>query len=175
MIRGRLRWRLAAAAAAGSIAVVAGADGAAAEIEGGCQATVAGVDVAPLSASDPDDAIEVGAKDVVEVGASSPDDISAYAVDMEFAGFSWEVATDEVDGNSWSDRVEVSDYATYGVGLYRVSAVSVGDADCTGSVLVEVTGKSPLTTVAGIGALIVGAGGVALVASSLVKAGKVGR
>ena len=168
------RGRVAALFAAGAVAVVVSADGAAAEIEGGCQATVAGVDVAPLSSSDPDDAIEVGAKDVVEVAASSPNEITAYAVDMEFAGFSWEVATDEVDGNSWSDQVDVSDYATYGVGLYRVSAASAGDASCTGSVLVEVTGKSPLTTVAGIAALVVGAGGVALVASSLVKAGKVG-
>jgi hypothetical protein len=170
-----VRGRVAAVLAAGAVAFVAGADDAGAEIDGGCQATVAGVDVAPLSSTDPNDAVEVGAKDVVEVAASSPNDISAYAVDMEFAGFSWQVATDEVDGNSWSDQVEVADYATYGVGLYRVSAVSSGDANCTGSVLIEVTGKSPLTTVAGIGAVVVGAAGVALVASSLVSAGKVGR
>ena len=167
------RWVRGGAALTVLLTVVLGTGVAGAEVDEGCEATLAGEDVGSRSSTDVDDAIEVGAKDVVEVGGTSDAPIDGYRVEMEFAGFSWEVAADDTEGTSWSDEVDVADYARYGVGLYRVSAVVTGEGACSGAVLVEITGKSPLTTAAGIGALVVGAGGLALAASSVVKAGKV--
>ena len=166
-------WRAAVALTVSGMAVLVSAGAAGAEVSEGCEATLAGEDVGSRSSTDIDDAIEVGAKDVVEVGGTSDAPIDGYRVEMEFAGFSWEVAADDTEGNSWSDEVDVADYARFGVGLYKVRAVTTGDGACSGAVLVEITGKSPLTTAAGIGALVVGAGGLALAASSLVKAGRV--
>ena len=167
-------WRVGAAVMAGGVALVVTANPAGAEIDGGCEATLAGEDVGSRSSSDLDDAIEVGAKDVVTVEATSPAAIDSYTVEMEFAGVAWEVASGDADGNTWSDEVDVADYARYGVGIYKVRAVSQGAGGCTGAVLVEITGKSPLTTAAGIGSLVIGAGGLALVASSLVSAARGG-
>ena len=157
-------------AAGGALAL---ASPAAAEVDGPCTGTVDGRDVAPLSAGDPGDSIEVDADAVVSVGATSAETIDSYAVEMEFAGFSWEVASDTVDGTSWSRDVEVADYSRFGVGLYKVRAVSSGATPGVGAVLVKVTGKSPLTTPAGIGgAVLTGAGalGVALSARKAVVA-----
>ena len=167
------RWVRGGAAVTVLLSVVLGSGVAGAEIDGGCEATLAGEDVGSRSSSDLDDAIEVGAKDVVVVEATADRPIDSYTVEMEFAGISWEVASGEGDGNTWRDEVDVADYARYGVGVYKVSAVSTGGGTCVGSVLVEITGKSPMTTAAGIGATVVGAAGLALVASSLVNARKV--
>ena len=170
------RWLRGGAALTVLLAVVLGYDAASAEVDEGCEATLAGEDVGSRSSTDINDAIEVGAKDTVSVSGTSDAPIDGYRVEMEFfGGISWEVAADDTEGNSWSDEVDVADYARYGVGLYRVRAVTTGEGACSGAVLVEITGKSPLTTAAGIGGIVVGVGGLALAASSLVNAGKVAR
>ena len=166
-------WRAAVALTVSGMAVFVSADTAGAEVSEGCEATLAGEDVGSRSSTDVDDAIEVGAKDVVQVSGTSDAPIDGYTVEMEFAGISWEVASGDTDGTTWSDEVDVADYARYGVGLYKVRAVVTGEGACEGAVLVEITGKSPLTTAAGIGALVVGAGGLALAASAIASAGKV--
>ena len=160
-------WRAAAAVVLGGVVVVATAGAATAEIDGDCEATLAGEDVGSRSSTDLDDAIEVDAEQVVTVGAVAGGPIDSYVVEMEFAGFSWEVASGTGDGNTWSDEVEVADYARFGVGVYEVRAVSTGAGTCTGAVLVEITGKSPFTTPVGIVASVVAIGGVALMASGL--------
>jgi hypothetical protein len=78
------------------------------------------------------------------------------------------------DGNGWSGTVEVADYATYGVGIYKMTGEATGPGACSGTAYVNVTGKNPLTTVAGavgLGLTAVGAFGVA--ASAMAARGKV--
>ena len=81
---------------AGGVLALVWAPPAGAETEGPCTATVDGQDVSGRSASDPDDAIEVDAEAVIDVEATSAQPIGSYAVEMEFAGFSWEVAADDL-------------------------------------------------------------------------------
>jgi len=51
----------------------------------------------------------------------------------------------------FTETVKVSDYAWAGVGLYKVTGVAAlaDGTRCTGAALVNVTGRNPLTTVAG--------------------------
>lgn len=138
------------------------AEPAGASITGSCTGALNGVDVGPLSASDPGDAIEVDKDQDIVAEATAPGGIDRYKVQLEFAGVKWTVGKGDADGDSWSKVVNVSDYARYGVGLYRVHGVSTGGAMCTGSALVKVSGN-PLATVAGIAGSVLtvaGAGGV---------------
>ena len=64
--------------------------------------------------------------------------------------------------------VSIEDYASHGAGLYKVIGSSTGPGACSGAVLVNVKGKSPLTTTAGmVGAALTGVGGLGLVASAI--------
>ena len=149
-------------------AVVLPATAAGAVVSGPCTGTIKGVDVAPLSASDPKDAIEVGGKEDVVVGATSQQQIERYKVQLEFAGIRWTVGKGTTADTSWSKTVNVSDYARYGVGLYRVHGVSEGAAACDGAALVKV-GGSPLGTVAGLAGLALGGIGAATAATAALK------
>src|SRR5262249_5446468 len=87
------------------------------------------------------------------------------------------VARGTSNGPTWSRSVNVKTYAKLGVGLYKV--IGVG-GPCSGAALVKVTGKSPLTTVAGIaGVALTALGGVGVVISALravrLPANKLGR
>ena len=67
-------------------------------------------------------------------------------------------------GNTYTDTGGVGDYATYGVGLYRIEGEKIG-TPCTGWAYVNVTGPFPLFTVAGaVGGVltVAGAAGMAL-------------
>jgi hypothetical protein len=75
-------------------------------------------------------------------------------------------------GTSWASEVPVDDYATYGLGLYKIVGSSVGQGfTCSGAALIEVVGDhplDPLSTFAGIGGLalaLIGALGVLAVAA----------
>ncbi len=137
-----------------------------ADVQGPCTATIAGVDV--NDADSPGDAVEVNEDSRVEVtmNALQGQRFSSHSISLEFAGFSREVSSGTDDSDRWSDTVNVDDYATYGVGLYKVkgSAILSPSGSCSGDAYVKVVGRSPLTTVAGIaaaGVTVVGAVGLA--------------
>lgn len=131
---------------------------AAAEVSGPCTGTLNGVDANQLSS--PDTALEVPADGTVDILYVSSGAITGHEVSLEFAGRSWVVDEAADDGNSWSGTVAVADYSKYGVGIYKVNAVTYGDSICTGSAYVKVTGRNPLTTAAGAAAAAAGAVGV---------------
>ena len=141
-----------------------------AEIEGPCEATIAGVPVGPLDSGDRGDDIAVSEHDQVVVTATSTTGFASHKVQLEFAGRRWTVSEQDDDGStSWSDTVNVDDYATWGVGLYKVIGVSTltDGSECEGAATVDV-GGNPLTTVAGGAALagvVVGTVGAAAVAT----------
>lgn len=153
---------------AATFALILGlAPAALAEITGGCQATIAGQSVADRSSSDPSQAIPVDYKQTVTVSATSSAPISGYQVKLEFAGFRKQVASGSANGNTWSSTVEVSKYAPYATGIFRVLGSSSGPGACTGAALIKITGKNPLTTVAGAAAAgLAGAGALGILASA---------
>ena len=161
--RRRRAWR---ALACSGVVVALGwvwAGPAGAQVEGPCQATIAGQDVS--TAARPGDAIEVDVDDQVEVTAtSSGSPLDTYEVELEFAGFAWGVADGEADGQTWSDVVDVSDYADFSVGLYKVRGVSFagGSEICTGTAYIKVGGKNPLLPAAGAVGAVSLLGGAAL-------------
>ena len=135
-----------------------------AQVEGPCEATIAGQDV--RAADSPSDAIEVDVDDQVEVNAtSSGSPLDTYEVELEFGGFSWPVADGDADGQTWSDVVDVGDYADFSVGLYKVHGVSFsgGSEICRGTAYIEVTGRSPFLTVAGAIGSVLLLGGLGLI------------
>lgn len=138
-----------------------------ASASGPCTGTVNGIDVAPLSATDPDDAIEVTKGGSIAAAVTSSEPIGHYKVQLSLAGFRWTVAEDDATGTSWSKLVDVDKYARFGVGLYQVYVVSEGGASCEGGVLIRVTG-SPFSTFGGWLALAMaglGVGATALAAA----------
>ena len=144
-----------------------------ATVTGSCSGTINGVDVGPLSSSDPNDAVDVQSDQDITVAATAPGGIDRYKIKLEFAGIKWTVSKGTADNDSWSKVVNVSDYARYGVGLYRVHGVSTGSSSCTGSALVNVDGN-PLTTIAGIaGSVMLVAGGAGVVGATLRARGSV--
>ncbi len=145
-----------------ALAPVAGAT-----IDGPCRATIAGQNVADRDTHATSDPITVAEGSSVRVTMASARPITHLEVELEFAGVRWTVHDEPTTGRTWSKEVAVDDYATYGVGLYKVIGSSTGPGlTCSGEALVEVEG-SPLSTVAGLvglGLVIVGGLGVGLLA-----------
>jgi hypothetical protein len=121
-----------------------------ATIEGPCTATIAGQNVADRGTSATSDPITVAEDSKVRVTMASARQITQLKVELEFAGIRWTVYDEPTSGRTWSKEVAVDDYATYGVGLYKVIGSSSGPGlSCSGAALVKVEG-SALTTVAGL-------------------------
>jgi hypothetical protein len=162
--------------AAAVLAFVISTRSASAEVEGPCTASIAGSDIGLLDSSDPDDAISVDSDERIEATMFSETGFRSHEIKLGFgAGFpSQTVEEREDDGEtSFTEEVDVADYATFGVGLYKVTgeAILTDNGFCKGAVLVKVTGRNPLTTVAGgVGAAVAVAGTVGAVASGVAAA-----
>jgi len=145
-------------AALGLAVATAGAD-----ISGPCSASLAGTNVAGHSTGATGKPIVVGHDSSVPIVMSASGQLTHVKIQLEFAGISWVVKDKAVKTPVYSDTIPVKDYATYGVGLYKVSGVGSGPGlSCSGSALVRVKGN-PLLSVAGIGGLaatLLGAAGV---------------
>jgi len=133
------------------------------QVTGGCSVTVNGKDA--NTAHNASNAIEVGENDTVTVVGTAPGPITGDTVKMKIGPIKFTARDESTDGtdNTWTGQVKVSDYAKYGVGLYRVEGASTGTV-CTGWAYLKVTGKFPLTTVAGAtaaGLTVIGAAGMA--------------
>jgi hypothetical protein len=152
-----------ALAVLGLAAAVTVAPGARAEIEGPCQASIAGQSVAALDTGPRSEPIEVREKARVQVSMSSTRPITRLVVELEFGGLRWSVHDAPTEGTTWTRVVDVADYSKYGVGLYKVVGTSEGRAfSCTGAALVDVQGSAlrKPAGIAGLAAAIVGAIGV---------------
>jgi len=127
-----------------------------AEIEGDCEATIAGADVAPLDSDSADDAIDVDIDDNVIATMSSAAGFESHKIKLQFiGGFERTVESRDDDGElTFEETVDVGDYAWMGVGLYKVKGTAnvAGGFTCSGAALVNVTGRNPITTVLGGGA-----------------------
>ena len=96
---------------------------------------------------------------IIEVVA--PKGAAQNFVYLEFFDKRWEVASARSEGGEWSETLDVSDYARWGVGLYKVVWDSRGEDGgvlCRSSATINVDGF-PLATVAGaVGAVSIAIG-----------------
>jgi hypothetical protein len=125
-------------------------------------ATVGGANANDIDT--PGTALEVDYADDVPVTMTSPSAFDSHQVDMEWTGLRWTVSSEDDDGTdtTFADTVAVSDYAKYGVGIYKVWAVGdlVNGTRCEGEIYVNVTNKSPISTPAGAAAAAAAAAGL---------------
>jgi hypothetical protein len=146
-----------------------------AEIDGPCNAAIAGVSLRDTDSNDPDTAIKVDKDSQIGVAMMASAGFASHTVSLEFAGIQWEVNSQTHDGQTdWVHVINVDDYATYGVGLYKVvgEATLTDGSTCSGAALIDVQG-SPFGTVAGIlAAVSVVGGAAAIVMSSLASYGE---
>jgi hypothetical protein len=150
---------------------------ASAEITGPCGATLNGVDVAGVNSGSRSDDIAVSEHGSVPVVMTSATGFRSHKIQLEFAGRRWTVSTQQDDGSkTFSDSVNVDDYATYGVGLYKVIGVATltDGTKCSGAATVDVSGN-PLATVAGaVAVATVAVGTVGAVATGAGSLGALG-
>ncbi|MBA3374840.1 MAG: hypothetical protein H0U00_03345 [Actinobacteria bacterium] len=134
-----------------------------ATIEGPCEATIAGEDVVGRDTFTRSDAISVPQTGAVPVTMNADSPIGRLKLEMEFAGIRYTIRDEATTGTTWTSVVPVDEYATYGIGLYKLVGTSTGQGfECEAVALVDVQGN-PLETAAGaigIGMVIVGGLGV---------------
>lgn len=128
-------------------------DAARADVAGDCTATIATTDLADVDSGDVDDAIDVDYNDTIQTTMTSATGFESHKIKLRFIG-AFEQTVDEQTDNgetSFTEEVDVNDYAWLGVGLYKVSGEAnvIGGFACSGAALVNVTGRNPVTTVIG--------------------------
>ena len=147
----------AAVLALAALAALTVAPTAAGVTEGPCTARIAGEDVGDRQVGATSDPIVVSKDRPVSVTMSSDREITRLKVELEFAGMRWTVHDRPTTGKSWASEVRVDDYATYGLGVYKIVASSEGPGfTCSGAALVSVEGEdslAPLATPVGLAGL----------------------
>ena len=139
-----------------------------ATIEGPCEATIAGEDVVARDTFARSDAISVRQTGAVPVIMTAESPIGRLKVAIEFGGIRYTVRDEATTGTTWTSVVPVDDYATYGIGLYKIVGISTGQGfTCEAVALVDVQGN-PLETAAGaIGIAMVIVGGLGVLSFAL--------
>jgi len=150
------RTRIAGIATGGLLAAVGiallAAQPAAAEVNGGCKASMAGVNLAHTPPHG-GPAVTVARDAVVPFSMTgvSGENFSELHIYYTIAGFDIDIYDASAGGGSWSHNVDIHSFARFGVGYYRLKGVgdfAGGRGFCDGEALIKVTGD-PLGTVAG--------------------------
>jgi hypothetical protein len=153
---------------------LAAAPEALATIKGPCEATVAGQDVVARDTFVKSDAISVPQTGAVAVTMTADDPIERLKLEIEFAGIRYTAHDEPTTVTSSTGVVPVDEYATYGIGLYKIVGTATGQGfTCEAVALVDVQGN-PFETVLGaigVGMVIVGGLGVL---SFLLRGGRPG-
>jgi len=153
---------------------LAAAPEAAATIEGPCEATVAGQDVVARDTFARSDAISVPQTGAVAVIMTAEDPIDRLKLEIEFAGFRYTARDEPTTVTSTTGVVPVDDYATYGIGLYKIVGTAIGEGfTCEAVALVDVQGNPLETALGAIGVAMVIVGGLG-VFSFLLRGGRPG-
>jgi hypothetical protein len=122
---------------------------AAAESEGPCITSIAGENVGSRGVGATSEPIIVSKDRPVSVAMKANRPITRLKVELEFAGIRWTVHDRPATGTSWASEVPVDDYASYGLGVYKVIGSGTGPGiDCSGAALVDVQGDDALAALA---------------------------
>ena len=121
-------------------------------------------------ADSPDRAIPIDADAVAQVFGQSRDPVTRATVAISVWPATWTIADDTSNPtNQWSGSIPVADYARLGSGLYEVT---VATDVCQVHGWVNVTGRSPLDTPAGLVSLGIIVIGVLIALRALMTAGR---
>ena len=144
---------------------------ASAEVSGGCTAQITSsgpnttpVDVGTHDSNNKPRAVKVHWEGSLTASATAPQAAGAYRVFLEYWGFKWQIAEGTTNDNTWSTTKSIKPFAIYGTGFYKVLG-ETPSVPCTGAALVEIIGKKPLATAAGLtsmGLSIIGIGGMVI-------------
>ena len=118
-----------------------------AQVTGQCVVSIQGRDAGEIA--DWPDAVDVDANGTVTIQGRSTQPVSFLKVELDFAGLRWAIRPQDARaaGGNWSAVLSVADHAGQGVGLYHVVASTDG---CTAEGWINVVGRSPFTTLAGV-------------------------
>lgn len=133
---------------------------------GDCLLAIDGRDVREFA--DADNALRLNVHDTVQIDALSSEATTTtrIAVDLPI-GPSIPVKTFHHESSQrFTELFQIADISDLGVGWYHIE---VSSGPCDGAFWVQVYGRSPLTTVMGIGAVLVLAVGVALLVMTLIR------
>ena len=156
------------------ILALAAAPQAPATIEGPCEATVAGEDVVARDTFTRSDPISVPQTGAVAVTMTAEEPIDRLKLEIEFAGIRHTAYDEPTTVPSSTGVVPVEDYATYGVGLYKIVGTATGEGfTCEAAALVDVAGNPLETALGAIGVAMVVVGGLGVVAF-LLRGGRPG-
>jgi hypothetical protein len=156
------------------ILALAAAPEALATIEGPCDATIAGEDVVARDTFATSDAISVPQTGAVAVTMTAERPIERLKLEFEFAGFRYTAHDEPTTVVSSTGVVPVDDYATYGIGLYKIVGTATGQGfTCEAVALVDVQGNPLETAMGAIGVAMVIVGGLG-VFSFLLRGGRPG-
>jgi CHAT domain len=134
---------------------------------GRCVLAIDGRDVRDFD--DPDNALRLNVDDIVQIEALSeePTSVTHVSVDLPI-GPSIEVKTIRHQlAQHLIEELHMADISDIGVGWYHIE---VRSGSCSVAFWVRVYGRSPLTTLIGIGAALTLIAGIALVALAIVRA-----
>lgn len=143
-----------------------------ATIQGPCTASIDKVDVTDGHDA-PGSAVPLQSGTKVPVAGTAEDRVTDLSYTVHIAGGGVQVGSVVIgpDGLSWKGTVDLAKISNATVGLFETTAdVETSGAPCTATAYVCIDGRSPFTTVAGIGATIVGLGGAILLVLSLIGA-----
>lgn len=156
------------------ILALGAAPGAAATIEGPCEATIAGEDVVARDTFARSDAISVPQTGAVAVTMTAERPIDRMTLDIEFAGIRYTAHDEPTTVPSSTGIVPVDEYARYGIGLYKIVGTATGEGfTCEAVALVDVQGNPLETALGAIGVAMVIVGGLG-VFSFLLRGGRPG-
>ena len=155
---------LASLLAATGMALLA-ASPAGAEVNGGCSASMKGVNLAHTPPHG-GPAVTVSKDEVVSFSMSGTGSkrFTRLHIYLTFAGWDVDIYDAPAGGGTWSHDVAIHKFAKFGVGYYRLKGVGdfADGSSCDGVALIKVTGD-PIGTVAGdvgIGATVAGVFGM---------------
>ena len=106
------------------------------------------------------------------IAVTAPTERPRYKVEVELAGLRSTVGTGRGRDFGWRRALDVRNAATYGVGSYRLRVVTfVNGRTCAVAGRIDITGRAPITTVAGGAATLATLVGALVLLASLVRRG----
>ena len=118
---------------------------------------------------DSDNALRLDVDDTVQIDglSSEPTSVTRVAVDLPVGPSIPVLTLRHRSAQRFTETLRIADISDVGVGWYHIE---IRSGPCEGAFWVRVYGRSPLTTVIGVGAAVLVAAGVALVVVAVLRA-----
>jgi hypothetical protein len=153
-------------AAFGAVAIAGPTPASARQVDADCEVHVAGKRFVDGSH------ITLHSNRAAVVAVTAAEERPRYKVEFEVAGLRSTVGTGRGRDFGWHRSLDIRGSSKFGVGTYRLRVTTtVARQPCTAVGLVDITGRAPVTTVAGGGAALLALIGIVALAVSLARRG----